>query len=262
MKDKKEKLKNLASDPKFISGIYNYCDRWCERCPFTNRCLTYAMTEPRDSDDELDLNNEKFWIKIRESFQLAFELIHGMADEMGIDLTDIDDKDYSQSRERIDKEVRTQPIIIAATQYAKIVDTWQKENEELFSEKKNELQQLAEIGIELNKIQEQAVKFQDLFDVIRWYQIFIAAKLSRAVGGLYDEPGMDLEDYPKDYDGSAKIAVIAIERSIAAWGELLQQFPQKEDSLLAILVLLTKILKETEKIFPNARAFKRPGFDD
>ncbi len=31
----KEQLKKLAKDPKFISGIYNYCDRWCERCAFT-----------------------------------------------------------------------------------------------------------------------------------------------------------------------------------------------------------------------------------
>ena len=26
----------------FILGIYNYCDGWCERCPFTNRCRVFA----------------------------------------------------------------------------------------------------------------------------------------------------------------------------------------------------------------------------
>jgi hypothetical protein len=26
---------------EFISG---YCDRWCERCPFTSRCSSYAVT--------------------------------------------------------------------------------------------------------------------------------------------------------------------------------------------------------------------------
>ncbi len=29
----KERLKMLAEDPRFIQSIYNYCDRWCERCP-------------------------------------------------------------------------------------------------------------------------------------------------------------------------------------------------------------------------------------
>jgi hypothetical protein len=36
--DKNDFLK-LAADPKYIPGICNYCDRWCERCPFTSRCL-------------------------------------------------------------------------------------------------------------------------------------------------------------------------------------------------------------------------------
>src|SRR4029450_3375593 len=27
--------------PKFIAGIYNYCDRWCERCRFQSRCRLY-----------------------------------------------------------------------------------------------------------------------------------------------------------------------------------------------------------------------------
>ena len=44
----------------FIVGIFNYCDRWCERCPLTNRCRVFAdlaevdfergngpLTEPR-----------------------------------------------------------------------------------------------------------------------------------------------------------------------------------------------------------------------
>ena len=26
----------------FIVGIFNYCDRWCERCPFTSRCRLFA----------------------------------------------------------------------------------------------------------------------------------------------------------------------------------------------------------------------------
>src|SRR5262245_40608258 len=25
-----------------IECIYNYCDRWCERCPFTQRCSLFA----------------------------------------------------------------------------------------------------------------------------------------------------------------------------------------------------------------------------
>ena len=30
-------------DQGFIPSIHNYCDRWCERCPFTSRCRAYAI---------------------------------------------------------------------------------------------------------------------------------------------------------------------------------------------------------------------------
>ena len=36
-------LTELARNPNLISGVYNYCDRWCERCPLSSRCLLYAQ---------------------------------------------------------------------------------------------------------------------------------------------------------------------------------------------------------------------------
>lgn len=38
-------LIDLADNPNFIAGIYNYCVRWCERCPFTARCLVSPAQE-------------------------------------------------------------------------------------------------------------------------------------------------------------------------------------------------------------------------
>ena len=35
----------------FIPGVYNFCDRWCERCPLTARCRVFAMTEERKRGD-------------------------------------------------------------------------------------------------------------------------------------------------------------------------------------------------------------------
>jgi hypothetical protein len=33
-------LQQLA--PANIVGVHHYCDGWCERCGFTNRCVVYA----------------------------------------------------------------------------------------------------------------------------------------------------------------------------------------------------------------------------
>jgi len=46
----KEDLLKLAKNDQFISGIYNYCDRWCERCSFTSRCMNFAMADEQFPD--------------------------------------------------------------------------------------------------------------------------------------------------------------------------------------------------------------------
>jgi hypothetical protein len=108
---------------------------------------------------------------------------------------------------------------------------------------------------------EQAAKLRDTVDVIRWYQDLIGVKLERAVGSQLEEDEERDAEYPKDSDGSAKVALIAMDRSIAAWGTLLREFPSQEHSILAILVHLQRLRRRTEEQFPEARSFLRPGFD-
>ena len=69
-------LTDLANNPDLISGIYNYCDRWCERCPLTSRCLVYATEQEDDySFPGNDLRNEAFWQKLSAVFQETREMI-------------------------------------------------------------------------------------------------------------------------------------------------------------------------------------------
>src|SRR5881409_1132438 len=81
-------LRKLAADPRFIPGIYNYCDRWCERCPLSHRCLNYAMEKAEDDSDPAarDLANKKFWTKLHASFQLTMQMVQEDAQRLGIDL--------------------------------------------------------------------------------------------------------------------------------------------------------------------------------
>src|SRR2546423_12370271 len=85
----RKQLRQLAANPDFISGIHNYCDRWCERCSFTSRCLVYA-TEEADSDSDpasRDINNAVFWQKLASVFQETQEMISAWAVENGVDLS-------------------------------------------------------------------------------------------------------------------------------------------------------------------------------
>ena len=85
----------------------------------------------------------------------------------------------------------------------------------------------------------------------------------RALMGKIDDDGWEEENgYPKDSDGSAKVAIISIERSIEAWASIMQIIPEAEDKIIDILSLLQKSLRLAEAEFPEARKFIRPGFDE
>lgn len=258
---KKEELKRLAQNPKHIPGIYNYCDRWCERCSFTSRCLTYAMQE-EDVDDpkRTDIESKVFWKKIEDSVQLAMEMLQEMAEEQGIDLSDIDVEEATRAQERTREEAKSHELSESAHQYADLVDSWFDKNQEIFKQREKDLKTELSIGLEQRKLVDEAKSIVNATEVISWYQHQIYVKIMRAL--TYPEIDEEFEDeIQNDSNGSAKVALIGMDRSIGAWARLNEHFPDQSDEILDILLHLDRLRKKTEKVFPNAQDFKRPGFD-
>lgn len=254
---KKERYRNslfkLADSGKFIPGIYNYCDRWCERCTMTAKCLNYAhgqaMNEEAGDTETNDINNEKFWESISLSFEVTLDMIYEEAKQRGIDL------DSLPKVER--KKPEKKPVEIIAGQYSHKMFKWLKENRKILEQKAEELLVVGNSG-------ENALKFADAWNVVQWYCVFISAKVHRAHFDLDDR----LEDKNDEYSvysdnlGSAKIALIAIDRSMAALSVMYPLMPANEDDYLQFLAVLSQIKKLMLGTFPDAMAFKRPGFDD
>jgi hypothetical protein len=258
----KELIKKVAANPNFISGIYNYCDRWCERCPFTSRCLNFALGKEQFADPETrDIDNEAFWQKLTDTFQVTLDMLKEIAEQEGIDLDSLDVGEAAE-QERLNEEIAANhECARAAAVYGEMVDNWFDSAEDLFGEKEDELNLKARLAIPNTNPFEEAASLKDSVDTICWYQHLIYVKITRAIeGDLRREPEI-LDGLPRDSDGSAKVALIAIDRSIAAWGAMRYHFPEQEDAILDLLVHLDRLRGKIEKAFPDARAFVRPGFD-
>jgi hypothetical protein len=102
----------------------------------------------------------------------------------------------------------------------------------------------------------------DYIEVVRWYQYFIAVKMIRGLMSRIDEDDYLEEEDPRDSDGSAKVALMAIDRSISAWKLICDFRPENADSIHGLLFQLEKLRSSAETEFPNARDFIRPGFDE
>ena len=252
-------LTELASNPDLISGIYNYCDRWCERCPLTSRCLVYA-TEKEDDDSAQthDLTNEAFWRKLGSIFQETRDMIAEWAREAGIDLNKIDDEDDPAQRKRRRQQVDNHPLARAGKKYANDTSDWFREFDQTV-----EFSDLRVTDRTAEPETESAERFEDAREVIQWYQYQIAVKTMRALSGRLDEAmATDDTDFPKDSDGSAKVALIGIDRSIAAWRLVQLSLPEREVSIVPLILQLERLRHRIEKTFPYAREFVRPGFDE
>ncbi len=248
-KMKKDRLKKLAADKRFISGIYNYCDRWCERCPYTSRCLNFATSEEEFSDPETrDIQNKAFWGKLSETLGEAMELLKESAKEWGVDLEALDDKESLESIRAKDEAARNHVLSRAARSYSDRVEDWFKKRETLF--------------FETAAAAREGVSLDDAVEVIRWYQYFICAKAIRAIHGESQEKEEGMDEFPSDSDGSAKIALIAIDRSIGAWAVIQHYLEDGEREVIDLISFLDSLRQAMEKAFPKARSFIRPGFDE
>ncbi len=254
-------LKKLARDPKYISGIYNYCDRWCERCPFTSRCLNHTLAEEKFGDlKEKDALNEAFWQRLSGVFQDTLCLLKEMAEEQGIDLNQADQEMNGQG-ERMRREKALGHLLFHTSEkYAQAVEEWFRSHEFLFHEKEEELNRIRLLSSKKDP-SEEALSINETTEIIRWYQFQICVKLKRAIESASEEES-ETHDFPKDSDGSAKVALIGIERSISAWTLFLSFFPDQKKEILGLIRSLENIKGRLEMEFPRARAFARPGFDD
>jgi hypothetical protein len=248
--------------PNYIEGIHNYCDRWCERCQFTSRCNVYEDTTGL-SPEEQDINNQKFWENLASIMAETRAMIEKDAAERGIDLRAIveaEGDNYEREHKRLRQSSREHPLGSLSFQYVEHVHEWITKSDGT-NTVKDSLLQSHTLGLVSDEAIEANVKvWENAMAVIQWYEHFIHVKLMRSL--MSRESDLDeLDEFPKDSDGSAKVSMIAIERSMQAWATLLKLFPQLEDDILPNLGLLEKLLRITEQEFPQARSFVRPGFD-
>lgn len=240
----------------FIPGVYNYCDRWCERCPFTARCRVYA-SEQEFTDAAKDPADPAFWQSIKKNFEGVLEMLNKMIEDMGIDPDTAEqtlNQEPASAIQALENTMREKTM-----HYANAVNDFFQQNSTYFEKKGEELEEQIEEGFPIDV--ESWQFFQDAVDVIRWYQYFISAKIQRAIGSLDEQE--DFEDaLQSDANGSAKIAQIAIERSLGAWEVLRRQLPEKQGEIFELQQQLQSLHAEMKEHFPSSDVFHRPGFDD
>ena len=69
-------LLKLAKSKKFKSGIYNFCDRWCEKCKDTEKCFLYAQEIQGRVRNIMKGKDNNDWLEeVKHNFEITKGLI-------------------------------------------------------------------------------------------------------------------------------------------------------------------------------------------
>jgi hypothetical protein len=229
------KMSSMRTDR--IEFISEYCDRWCERCAFTSRCAAYAVQAALGMCGDL-----------KEALQLAVGVpmaVGGTRPSVAFEFVKPTRDEQQAFEVAVDahaKRIKEAPMTKHALEVAVAEHRW--------------LHDHAAMRDRGDAVVREAVA------VILRGSVFIGGKLARALHGSDDQIGQNWDDDPvqNDWNGSAKIALIAIERSEAAWQTIAQATGDVAAAELASS--LASLRGEVEDAFPFARLFKRPGFDE
>lgn len=257
-------LKRLADDPEFIPGIHNFCDRWCERCLHTARCSVYAIEQ-----EELHAENGSAHEgtpsgsidKLPGMLRLTMAMIREQAQEMGIDLDAVTRENESTRRDPYE-EAKEQPCVKKAEAYRDAVSAWLDRIHPTLEQKGEELASEAQLNLPGQTAEAEFLELREALAIVQWYHLFIGVKLVRAASQCSLDMADESEHEKADILGSSKVALIAMDRSLAAWAQLRLHLPGQGDTILDFLVQLERLCKATEAWQPDARAFVRPGLDE
>jgi hypothetical protein len=235
------------STPDFdrIDFISAYCDRWCEQCAFTTRCSEYAV-------------------------EAALEMCEGdlaAAIDLAVGLPASPSGPTQNRRAALPDEfiaVEPTPHELEAMRREEDARTDRIDEEALITAcERMHLLARDWLGRHREAASTHSRRLADAVAVIGWDAGIIHAKLRRALRGrdeyLHGRP-FEKDPVQNDWNGSAKVALISIRRSAAAWTAAAEEL--NDDAARAMAAELRTVEREALRAFPDAWRFKRPGFDD
>jgi len=217
----------------FIVGIFNYCDRWCERCPLTNRCRVFATLAEIDFEEGNGPLTEPRMV--RERRRLAEQMIelHAQAEELGEDALPKPGERLGLLPAGLESSATPDPEVVANG-----ADLHKK---------------MRQLALSANPAVRNAT------ETIKYFSLFVPMKMMRAFSQVARHgPG----DPQSDANGSGKAALLGLERMESAWRTLIETHHFSAPAAGPFLAEIARMQRNLARVLPDARTFIRPGLDE
>ena len=215
-----------------ISGVHNYCDRWCERCRFQQRCDVFLDIRAMEAGTY-------------KSPELPAECAYSA--DLKTELTPEESREAEEEYRLREARTAVHPISRHAKEYMRTLRS-------------------APAGLLRTDAGDPVLALA--WDTVLTLSLPISSKSRRAVHELVDDDEdvvdrtLDPRGIQSDGNGSAKLVRLLIRESIEAW-QVIASYPKNARYAAADKIRALRALDEELHVsFPYAMEFIRPGFDE
>lgn len=250
-----------------IAGIYNICDRWCERCFYTSKCRLYATEEETDKaldEKGIEDDSERLMESLKSSFSDVANMLDEYCEREGIDFEaleeSIDDSPYEEPDESRFDEVKSQSNDLAKlcfAQFGNIKEGFKTKGLDALRPEYTTNPKTAEKYLR---------KVAAAIDVVEWHCTFIGAKVHRMAMEMADP---EFEDVTLTFEGveysmqklTARLLWVCLLEMQEAVLTIYQSAVIGHGLLSELIQLLEKIKAQVLAFNPGIDQYKRPYFD-
>jgi len=260
-----DRLLRMAMNPNNIVGIFNYCDRWCERCPFTDRCLVYQTDLEFPSCMGEEEEQERALQFVATRFALTRELLQWKMAKLNVpEPSDAQLASVDAEAEARERRVAQHSLLQAARAYARLVADWFESEGTGLRRRVDRLVEELDSGADVDALLVEITQVKNALDIIQYDRRLIERKLYRGLDGREwsaNHPDPYEDPVQNDANGSVKVALVSIDRSEIAW-RVIAAWMNADATAGLVADLLAQLRMQVAREFPDARRFRRPGFDD
>jgi hypothetical protein len=240
---------------QFIPGVYNHCDRWCERCRFQRQCRSYHDGKIMEEGERLGLSHDEVFARIAAvddeeprrvltaSEQLDWETLLA---EVNRPPTREEIAESEKTWERITRIVEADPLRLAARACDKHARAFIKS---LAADRQPQSDPLTGAAIE----------------AIGHFAYMLEVKVQRALRGKLeadsDEDWSEGDELQSDWCGTAKLSRLMVRELCGAW-EVLRHAGVGGTTPDAMVERLRDLDAALAQRFPMAMSFVRAGWDE
>jgi len=227
----------LVTDPNLVPGIYNGCDQWCHYCPATARCLAFKCMPDSGGGSVYENLEEKMF----ESMRLLKACHEAEGLQPPADLLRVLDGERPSNASYAPVN---DPLERMGKHYAVLATAFLLTSGE---------------PLPANPLPKRE-HGPTPFEVFLYYHVPIAAKIYRAISSSLEAARSGSAQARWDSDVSAKVALIAIDRSDEALQVM--ALDDVDPRIEHMRRHLSRLRREVVARFPAARTLVRPGLDD